>query len=126
MRRGVGKADRQRPFQMFRCGRRLANKRQHHWESFTLRALAWIYLASMTFAAPCVIWGHASGADLWRWCMVIFLLAFFAGPLTALFHVWVFPHVNRRMRRTLRLTIGFNAYFAAYEYLLGGHESDEK
>ena len=57
--------------------------------------------------------------------MGIFLLAFFAGPSTALLHVWLCPGVKGKMRWTHNLTIGFDAYFQAYRYLLkNGHHHE--
>jgi hypothetical protein len=56
-----------------------------------------------------------------KWSLLrLFLMGFFAGPITALVHVWLSTAVTKKMQLTQKMTLGFGAYFETYLYLLGG------
>ena len=85
-----------------------------------LRVLAWSYLIAMVVSAACVIWSQSIRRNSSALCFTVFLIAFFAGPWTAVLHVWLSPSVKHKFGLTRKLCVGFDAYFAAYRYLLKG------
>jgi len=85
-----------------------------------LRLLAWFYILAMAVSATCVIWLLSIRGTRSPLCMTVFVCAFLAGPWTAAVHVWLSPRVKNKLALTRKLCIGFDAYFAAYRYLLKG------
>ena len=88
-----------------------------------LKVLAWFYIVAMVTSAACVISSRSMHNDAaQRAAYVTFAIAFFAGPWTALLHVWLSPRIEHKMALTRKLCLGFDAYFAAYRYLLKGEK----
>lgn len=90
-----------------------------------LRGLGGLYIVGMILSFACLLWCRTvDGCKSFRLCVVTFLVAFFAGPSTAVVHVWLSQDVRRKMFWTQRLTLGLDAYFEAYRYLLKGNHPE--